>query len=43
MLLVMRHSADYTLKSGRAINPSTQAVMDYLADEIASNTEEQNG
>ncbi|MCR5808023.1 MAG: nicotinate-nucleotide adenylyltransferase [Clostridiales bacterium] len=34
MLLVMKHSADYTVKNGRAINPSTQAVMDFLEQEM---------
>ena len=28
MLLVMKHSADYTAASGRQVNPSTRAVMD---------------
>ena len=36
MLLVMEHSADYTVTSGRTINPSTQAVMDYLKSEITA-------
>ncbi|MBO4563277.1 MAG: nicotinate-nucleotide adenylyltransferase [Clostridia bacterium] len=40
MLLVMRHSAEYTVMSGRAINPSTQAVMDYLENEMRTNTED---
>lgn len=30
MLLVMRHSADYTLKSGRAVNPATESVIGYI-------------
>ena len=34
MLLVMQHSADYTRASGRAVNPSTSSVMEYLRNEI---------
>lgn len=33
MLLVMQHSADYTLKSGRNVNPSTCEVMQWLESE----------
>lgn len=36
MLLVMQHSAEYTVSSGRKINPSTAAVMEYLKGEILS-------
>ena len=36
MLLVMQHSADYTLSSGRTINPSTAAVMEHLREETDS-------
>lgn len=49
MLLVMKHSADYTAASGRQVNPSTRAVMDWLAERIENNkqsdndTEENNG
>ncbi len=34
MLLVMQHSADYTVASGRAVNPSTKTVMEYIKNEI---------
>ena len=34
MLQVMQHSADYTLASGRSLNPATKAVMDYIKSEI---------
>jgi nicotinate-nucleotide adenylyltransferase len=49
MLLVMKHSADYTAASGRQVNPSTRAVMDWLAECIENkrqshnDTEENNG
>ena len=42
MLLVIKHSADYTLKSGREVNPSTKAVIEYLENEIKKQ-EEHNG
>ena len=38
MLQVMQHSAEYTMASGRALNPATKAVMDYIKSEI-TNTE----
>lgn len=38
MLLVMEHSADYTRRSGREINPSTKAVMDFLRSEMEKNS-----
>lgn len=34
MLMVMQHSADYTLASGRMLNPATKAVMEYIKSEI---------
>lgn len=34
MLLVMKHSADYTAACGRQVNPSTKAVMDWLKERI---------
>lgn len=34
MLLVMQHSADYTVNSGRKLNSSTAMVMEYLRNEI---------
>lgn len=37
MLMVMRHSAEYTQASGRAVNPATQSVMDYLKKEMEKN------
>ena len=40
MLLVMRHSAEYTEASGRAVNPATQSVMDYLKKEMEKNNGE---
>lgn len=40
MLQVMQHSAEYTVASGRALNPATKAVMDYIKSEI-NFTEEQ--
>ncbi|MBO4384670.1 MAG: nicotinate-nucleotide adenylyltransferase [Clostridia bacterium] len=43
MLLVMRHSADYTKRSGRAVNPSTQSVIDYLNGLTDKDPEENNG
>ncbi len=39
MLLVMQHSAEYTAASGRAVNPSTASVMEYLQNEINNNKE----
>lgn len=36
MLMVMRHSAEYTLKSGRCLNPATGEVMRWLEGEIGS-------
>ena len=43
MLQVMRHSVDYTAASGRTINPSTAAVMEYLEKELSTRSEENNG
>ena len=37
MLMVMEHSARYTEASGRAVNPATQSVMDYLKKEMEIN------
>lgn len=36
MLMVMRHSAEYTLKSGRSLNPATGEVMRWLEEESSS-------
>lgn len=43
MLMVMRHSADYTAASGRSVNPSTEAVMEYLRNEVNNCPEVHNG
>jgi len=42
MLMVMKHSADYTVASGRSLNPSTKAVMEYITSEINSMEENKN-
>ena len=42
MLLVMEHSARYTLASGRDVTPSTQAVLDYLKQEISNKSQGDN-
>ena len=39
MLLAMKHSADYTVASGKTINPYTESVMSYLENEIKNTTE----
>ena len=39
MLMVMKHSVDYTVSSGRNVNPSTEAVMEYLEAELLSGRE----
>ncbi len=43
MLMVMRHSADYTAASGRNVNPSTESVMEYLKNEVNNGPEVHNG
>ena len=43
MLMVMQHSAEYTAASGRAVNPSTRSVMDYLISEVNNGPEVRNG
>ena len=42
MLLVMQHSADYTVASGRSLNPATKAVMEYIKSEITETEGQQN-
>ena len=43
MLMVMRHSAEYTAASGRSVNPSTEEVMNYLKNEVKNGPEVHNG
>jgi nicotinate-nucleotide adenylyltransferase len=42
MLLVMQHSADYTAASGKAVNPSTGEVMDWLSGLIVENNDSED-
>lgn len=43
MLMVIKHSADYTKKSGREVNASTEGVIGYLNSLTDKDPEENNG